>query len=566
MLHFLSTNWLRDEDSPALLPSQKTAQSLLLSTIADGDVVTDWLYYIDIINSDEDIPQWLLILHLVTCICGTLSWLGVATDGRLVYWIKAVILWTFFIVTYIISVLLSISTHIIMESIGCCFGRDNKISNWIEEYIIDWIEYHVEQNALSSLKESAKQKPSFSSGTLLLFGILVEDIPQLVVTFHIEDMIRSDDPRGRISGTAMVNLTFAIFDILHKLAEAYDLQSDVLNYGYAYMSRIKAHSTDTIHRMANASKHQIMTISQGEFYTDMKVKLWATTKGKLKSIRSFKCKSSINDVIAVGSSKVIVTYGSNYNIIDMFDWKTGDFCESPLALGFQPRFICASHDSKTLLACGSYTSTFIQSFDVETFVPLSTYNRVSTTFAFLDNDTFVSSGSDNTAYVWNLDNAEPIHTIDLGNGHENGKQVIVLSPTIFLIQSYDSIKSFEFFNNEWTFKSTFKGHAKEILSLTKVNESLFVSTSWDKTAKLWDINKNPPCVFTFLGHKTAIYSSVFLDEEKAIATGDEKGNVFMWSIETHLENNQEEDNTENGASASEVNNTANNVNADQAEP
>ena len=278
MLHFLSTNWLRDEDSPTLLPSQKTAQALLSSTIADGDVITDWLYYIDIISSNEDIPQWLLILQLVTCICGTLSWLGVATDGRLVHWMKAAFLWTIYIVIYIVLVIFEFSKELILGPLGWCFGRDNKVHDWFDD-ITYWVSYDV----LASLRESAKQKPSFSSGTLLLFGIVVEDIPQLAVTFHIEDMIKSDDPRGRISGTAMVNLTFAIFDIFHKLAEAYDLQSDVLNHGYAYMSWIKAHSDLTVNRIEAAGSNQIMTTATGYLSTDQLVKLWDTAKGKIKS-------------------------------------------------------------------------------------------------------------------------------------------------------------------------------------------------------------------------------------------------------------------------------------------
>ena len=68
-----------------------------------------------------------------------------------------------------------------------------------------------------------KKKLAFSSGTVLFFGILLEDIPQLVITFRIEDKIKSDDPMRQISNAALINLLFATFDILHKLAQAYDL-------------------------------------------------------------------------------------------------------------------------------------------------------------------------------------------------------------------------------------------------------------------------------------------------------------------------------------------------------
>lgn len=97
MIHWITTNNFRSKDNSALHPSQTTYQALLSSTIADGDVVTDWLYYFNIFCSDDDIPKWLLILHLTSCIFGTISWLSVATDGRGVYWVKAICLWTILI-------------------------------------------------------------------------------------------------------------------------------------------------------------------------------------------------------------------------------------------------------------------------------------------------------------------------------------------------------------------------------------------------------------------------------------------------------------------------------------
>lgn len=272
MLHWIAANKFRDGSSSALHPSQTTYQALLSSTIADGDVVTDWIYFFDIFYNDENIPQWLLTLQLASCICGTLSWLSVATDGRLVHWMKAVPLWL--IIVLICIVLLPIA--ILQLIIRLCFGEDNKVSLYLRD-VTDWIA----DNVLFRLFISARQKPSFSSSTLLFFGIIVEDIPQLVVTFLIEDKIKSDDPTGRISGAAIVNLTFAIFDILHKLAEACDLLSDVHNAGYAYKQWIKAHSGHVV-SLAVAGSNQIVSASASAY--GVTVKLWDTTKGKLNFI------------------------------------------------------------------------------------------------------------------------------------------------------------------------------------------------------------------------------------------------------------------------------------------
>ena len=156
----------------------------------------------------------------------------------------------------------------------------------------------------------------------------------------------------------------------------------------------------------------------------------------------------------------------------------------------------------------------------------------------------------------------------VGGGHP----ILAMSPTIFLIGDGPLVKAFEFDNSEWTCKSIFSGHYDHITSLTKVNESLFVSTSMVNTsvhytnAKLWDLNNNSECLFTFLGHSESIHSSVYLEEEKEIATGDKNGNIAVWSIARYLEEENQEGNEETQGiviSAAQDHYTSNNNNGDQ---
>ena len=68
--------------------------------------------------------------------------------------------------------------------------------------------------------------------------------------------------------------------------------------------------------------------------------------------------------------------------------------------------------------------------------------------------------------------------------------------------------------------------------------------------------------FTFRGNTTKIFSSVYLEEQRAIATGDRGGNIFVWSISKYLEN--DEDGIQNNANnTQDDNNTANDDNIDQ---
>ena len=143
------------------------AISVLTSAAADFDVVADWLYYFQSIRQLDDdgnklVPGYLLSILLVSCIFGTLSWLILATDGRVV---------------------------------APLFRALN-----IEGISIGWV---------------------------LLGTVLVEDIPQVILTFIIDDYYDSDS----VTSLAMFNLCTSLYDTLIKIAEAYDERNDIVETG-----------------------------------------------------------------------------------------------------------------------------------------------------------------------------------------------------------------------------------------------------------------------------------------------------------------------------------------------
>ena len=143
------------------------AISVLTSAAADFDVVADWLYYFQSIRQLDDdgnklVPGYLLTILLASCIFGTLSWLILATDGRVV---------------------------------APLFRALN-----IEGISIGWV---------------------------LLGTVLVEDIPQVILTFIIDDYYDSDT----VTSLAMFNLCTSLYDTLIKIAEAYDERNDIVETG-----------------------------------------------------------------------------------------------------------------------------------------------------------------------------------------------------------------------------------------------------------------------------------------------------------------------------------------------
>ena len=105
MLTWLFIQYLRDTRIHPPIPIQLTALTFFASLVADANVLTDWLYYrcmahllIDDTTmgsrpqQDVIIPERLHMFHFVTCTCGTLSYLAIVTDGKIINWIRSGIL------------------------------------------------------------------------------------------------------------------------------------------------------------------------------------------------------------------------------------------------------------------------------------------------------------------------------------------------------------------------------------------------------------------------------------------------------------------------------------------
>lgn len=75
-----------------------------------------------------------------------------------------------------------------------------------------------------------------SLGHILLGCVLLEDLPQVVLTFFIEDYFEEDQ---EFNNYAVMNVVASLYDILIKLAEAYDQRADVVETGHWCKERIE---------------------------------------------------------------------------------------------------------------------------------------------------------------------------------------------------------------------------------------------------------------------------------------------------------------------------------------
>ena len=525
MLKWLFVNFLGDSANP-VSESQKSAQALLSSAIGDGDVVTDWMYFRDIAINNTGIPQWLSTLHLLTCIFGTLSWICVFTDGRFANLIRS----TMILISYIpffIKWFFLWSLRNIMER---CYDyrsyhnsyreeKNNRLYDWIDENQL-WINHDM----LPHLKEKLKGKRSFSSGSLLFVGIVLEDIPQLVISLVIENKIHSGNPIQNLSTAAMLNLTFAIFDIFHKLAEAYDLRNDLINLEYSTKRTIRAHN-HVITSLVEVGTNQILSRSQ-----DGTVKLWDTVSGN--RVRKFKCESTFMDVVVIEPSYVITACRDK--CIRVFN-TAGGRRNTRLKLNFRPDFICVSPNRKSIFTGGSMENGFIERWDdLQSEKCSFTYSWTATAIEFLEEDFFVSIDKNKSVvHVGNINEKDPIQTFE----ELEIRSVLALSSTMFLIgDAVGRIHQFKYSGNIWKLTPKIQQLDTPILSLTRVNESLFLASD-GPVANLYNIEDPTTTIFQFRGHTSWIWTSVFLKEQNTVASGDENGHIKIWSIEKYLEDN-----------------------------
>ena len=167
------------------------AVTCLTSLASDLDVISDWVFlyhtYQKFQQHEEEyaayqpegvepnlFPPFFLWILVFVCISGTIMWLVLATEGRLIAPI---------------------------------------------------------------LRRAGIDKMSI--GYALFACVLVEDIPQVVLTFLLEDYYGQ---HHTISDFALINVVTSLYDTLIKLAESYDERDDIVETGYWCKHSIWAHS------------------------------------------------------------------------------------------------------------------------------------------------------------------------------------------------------------------------------------------------------------------------------------------------------------------------------------
>lgn len=511
-----------------------TAAALLTSFIADADVVTDWLYFAEILsrggdNDEEDppVPSWIRALQLASCVCGTLSWLAISSDGRLMEWLRRAawwIAWSCLRVTRIAfydiprPILKRISCgNVDLRYSVCCGGRIN-----IRE-VLGRAEHKLDAFFGDGFR--------ISSGGLLMVGIVTEDLPQIVVTFLIEDAMGSFGGGKGISRSAYLNLVLAIFDVLHKLASAWDDWKLYIGTGTGI--RTYTRHTGLVLSLASVGPDRIVSASH-----DGTARLWDIATGKTVTAFDLGGRGWAGTVAKLGNDRILTTSSScGMNIFDIDSGK----CLKSISINDGCNATCTvvTNNGKHFLT-SKKESNEITKWDAYTLEAVKTYQKEADSLVTLDNDQLVSSnnteGEEGYPVLWNVASGDIIRYFNIVKCNSKVTAMCKYDAGSFLVASVNRedtgivIDMFTVGQSYPIKTTTIAGN--EVYLIASVDDDRFVTCEWmaeNSTVDLWEFSSGTR-LHTFRGHSGPIYDILYLPEEGKIATASYDSTVKIWPV------------------------------------
>lgn len=515
------------------------AVACLTSLAADINVVSDWFFFLETRRHDNEyratnaaredlclIPPILLYLILASCIVGTLLWIILATDGRLI-------------------------TPLLRR-----MGVDK-----------------------------------LSMGMIYFLCVIFEDIPQVALTFIVEDYYESDS----LSNFAVWNVMASFYDTLIKLAEAFDERNDLVETGVWCRHSLTAHANvitcvvalpgaermedcikdnskqqqQQMHRFASMPAiPAVSTLSAAElmamapaplpdclyFLTaslDTTIRLWEFRPERTICKKVFRGHATgVTSLVVLDKAK---PPGS--------DW-TGPFFLSGCVSGairlwsVQSQACIRSYVipgcalSSLAVTMGTQTSFFVAGYhdgsarlwEIWSQSCVAVYNGHLdgiTAICALNETLFVTGSADNSLRLW--DSSEAVHCFqsresaceDVETGSSCDYDAALPQTPVpsdeHVMCHWDKKLAREVVLEERVSKKLYTGHADTVSCVSRLNaDILFVSGSLDGSARIWSVESGT-CLRILTDHEKGITSISAIDEVTFL-TGSKDNTVKAWDV------------------------------------
>jgi WD40 repeat protein len=519
----LNTNAYHNSGTTVKRKKQFRAMSLLTSTASDFDLISDWLFYWQTLKFDSNYRN-------------SENWDGTPLVPP---WLLSFVLSVCIIGTFA-WLLLVTDGQIIMP-----FLRP----------------FNVER---------------ISTGRMLLFCVFVEDLPQVFLTFIVEDGYLE---QNYMSTFAVCNLLTSIYDIFIKIAEAYDERYDIVETGAWCKESFSGHkacisSVVALHqRKAFPDKYSAPASSENiRFLTgswDRTVRLWDTSSsltGKWKKcIKKFKGhKGPVTSIDVLGHNEgyanlhreqydtnqseedynLFFVSGSNDGTCKLWHLGSGEclrtYEHELSAVSSKERCVtsvaCLDPGAGTMFVAG-YRDHTARLWDTWTGQCLCVYRGHDRWVTSVCNtgggSYFLSASADSTIRLWDTDSATTKRITRSPLGSVKIHETKSFSAHTGLVE-WDCVESgtiVDRLKEEKVCKRTFTGHAGTVFSIAIVDiGATFVSGSADKTARLWSIYSGA-CFRIFVGHGSWVSTVCCLDNQ-TILTGSHDRTAKVWEMNT----------------------------------
>jgi len=238
--------------------------------------------------------------------------------------------------------------------------------------------------------------------------------------------------------------------------------------------------------------------------------------------------------IALSPNSKTVASGSRDGKVRLWDVETKTVVAKWTGHTDAAMSLCWSVDGGRLVS-GSNDGT-IRVWDVESgdtvLGPIKTEHKFVSAVIYSPDTTKIATGghSEYALKIWDAKTGDLLSTIELDS------TVWSLAWTSdqkkLIIGLYTSIRIFN--TTTWQQIAILEGHTWPVYSLSLFqNDRLLASGSYDKTARLWNLDTNLP-VGPPIQHKRALYRVAISANGKQLVTGCSDNNAYAWDIHTTL--------------------------------
>jgi len=241
-------------------------------------------------------------------------------------------------------------------------------------------------------------------------------------------------------------------------------------------------------------------------------------------------KGSVHVAVYSTGGQHLLTGGQD-RTIKLWNPTKGSLVQTYEAHGWEVLGLVASHDNSRFASCGGDRTVFY--WDVNTGQTIKRFQGHSgrvNAVAFNFESTVLASGSyDATVRLWDLKSQQRMPIQVLSEAKDSVTSLSVIGTNIVTASVDGHVRWYDLRKGE--LRTDYFDQPVTSVTLTADSQSYLASTL-DSKLRLMD-SEDGQVLQTFLGHRNTSYriKSCFGFAESTVMTGDENGQLFVWSLE-----------------------------------